>query len=193
MESFLVDLMVVFVSAVFFGIGFRFFKLPSIVGQVLAGFVMGMWGVLGLSSVEAMKFLSTLGVTLLLFLVGLEMNWKDIRHSGKTVFKLFVAQTILLSGVFVIFAIWVLGLSWLPALLLSIALTFSSTIVVVKTLSEGKDIKGFVGKLSLGMLLLQDLLAIVLLALIPGLKEGLSSAVLSILFLKIAIILLVVN
>lgn len=193
MESFLVDLMVVFVSAVFFGIGFRFFKLPSIVGQVLAGFVMGMWGVLGLSSVEAMKFLSTLGVTLLLFLVGLEMNWKEIRHSGKMVFKLFVVQTILLTGVFVAFAIWGLGLSWLPALLLSIALTFSSTIVVVKTLSEGKDIKGFVGKLSLGMLLLQDLLAIVLLALIPGLKEGLNSAVLSILFLKIAIILLVVN
>ncbi|KKT71480.1 MAG: Transporter, CPA2 family [Candidatus Collierbacteria bacterium GW2011_GWB1_44_6] len=77
--------------------------------------------------------------------------------------------------------------------MLSIALTFSSTIVVVKSLSEGKDLSSFVGRLSLGILLLQDLLAIVLLALIPGFKDGLSVSSLEILVAKILLILFVVN
>ncbi len=193
MEIFLVEMMVVFVSAVLFGIAFRFFKLPSLVGQVLAGFVLGLLGVLGKEGIETMKLFSALGVTLLLFLVGLEMNWQDVRHSGKTVFKLFFLQTIFLGAVYLLFATQLLKMDWLAGLLLAIALTFSSTILVVKTLSEGKDLGSFVGKLSLGLLLLQDLMAIVLLALIPGFKNGFSLAILEMLLLKIAIILIVVN
>lgn len=193
MEIFLVEMMVVFVSAVLFGIAFRFFKLPSLVGQVLAGFVLGLLGVLGKEGIETMKLFSTLGVTLLLFLVGLEMNWQDVRHSGKTVFKLFFMQTVFLGAVYLLFATQLLKMEWLAGLLLAIALTFSSTILVVKTLSEGKDLGSFVGKLSLGMLLLQDLMAIVLLALIPGFKNGFSVGTLELLLLKIAIILIVVN
>lgn len=193
MDIFLVDMMVVFVCAVIFGIMFRFFKLPSLVGQVLAGFTIGMWGVLGTQSVEVMKLFSTLGVTLLLFLVGLEMNWQDIRHSGKTVFKLFFTQTVLLASLYLVFSTWVLRLGLIPSVMLAIALTFSSTILVVKTLSEGKDLNSFVGKLSLGMLLLQDLLAIILLALIPSLKDGFDLSTLTTLLLKIGIILLTVN
>lgn len=180
-------------SAVLFGIALRFFKLPSLVGQVLAGFVLGLLGVLGHEGIETMKLFSTLGVTLLLFLVGLEMNWHEVRQSGKTVFKLFLLQTILLVGLYLAFSKIYLGFEWLSALMLSLALTFSSTILVVKSLSEGKDLGSFVGKLSLGILLMQDLLAIVLLALIPGLKDGFELAVLPMLLFKIGIIILVVN
>lgn len=180
-------------SAVLFGIAFRFFKLPSLVGQVLAGFVIGMMGILSLESIEVMKLFSTLGVTLLLFLVGLEMNWQEIRHSGKTVFKLFLIQAFLLVALFGGFSFLVLRLGFLPSLVLAIALTFSSTILVVKQLSEGKDLNSYVGKVSLGVLLLQDLAAIVILALIPGFKTGFSLGGLEILLFKIVLIFLVIN
>lgn len=193
MEIFLVEMMVVFVTAVLFGIGFRFFKLPSLIGQVLAGFVLGSMGILGSDGVEGLKIFSTLGVTLLLFLVGLEMNWHELRHSGKVVIKLFLVQTLLLIGLYLTFSTWILRLEWISALMFALALTFSSTILVVKSLSEGKDLSSFVGKLSLGMLLLQDLLAIVLLAIIPGFKEGFNWGALELLIFKIAILLAVIN
>lgn len=180
-------------SAVLFGIAFRFFKLPSLVGQVLAGFVIGLMGILSTESIEVMKIFSSLGVTLLLFLVGLEMNWQEIRHSGKTVFKLFLGQTSLLVIIFAVFSFFVLRLGFLPSLVLATALTFSSTILVVKQLSEGKDLNSYVGKISLGVLLLQDLLAIVILALIPGFKTGFSLGGLEVLLFKILLIFLVIN
>lgn len=193
MEIFLVEMMVVFVTAVLFGIGFRFFRLPSLIGQVLAGFVLGSMGILGHDGVEGLKIFSTLGVTLLLFLVGLEMNWQELKHSGKVVIKLFLVQTLLLIGLYLTFSSWILHLEWISALMLALALTFSSTILVVKSLSEGKDLGSFVGKLSLGMLLLQDLLAIVLLAIIPGFKNGFNWGALELLIFKIAILLVVIN
>ena len=193
MDIFLVQMMVVFVLAVLFGIGFRFFKLPSLVGQVLAGLVIGMTGILSLESVEMMKLFSTLGVTLLLFLVGLEMNWKEIRLSGKVVIKLFLVQAALLVAIFVGFSLLVLKLSFLPSLIIALALTFSSTILVVKQLSEDKDLNSYVGKISLGVLLLQDLTAIVILALVPGFKGGFSLGSLEILLFKIVLIFLVIN
>lgn len=193
MDIFLVDVMMVFVVAVLFGIGFRFFRLPSLVGQVLAGFMLGTKLVLGADSLEIMKLLSTLGVTLLLFLVGLEMNWSEVKHSVKTVLRLFVGQTVLLVGLYSLFGSFILELSLLPAIILSIALTFSSTILVVKTLSEDKELGSLVGNLSLGLLLLQDLLAMVILALIPGFGAGFGWLSLGTLFFKVAIILLVIN
>ena len=193
MDIFIVELMVVFVAAVVLGMVFRFFKLPSLVGQVVAGFIIGATGIIGHQSVDALKIFSTLGVTLLLFLIGLEMNWQEVKHSAKTVFKLFIIQTILLSVIFWAFSFFILRLNMISSAMLSIALTFSSTIVVVKSLSEGKDLSSFVGRLSLGILLLQDLLAIVLLALIPGFKDGLSVSSLEILVAKILLILFVVN
>ncbi|KKT71481.1 MAG: Periplasmic nitrate reductase NapA [Candidatus Collierbacteria bacterium GW2011_GWB1_44_6] len=72
MDIFIVELMVVFVAAVVLGMVFRFFKLPSLVGQVVAGFIIGATGIIGHQSVDALKIFSTLGVTLLLFLIGLE-------------------------------------------------------------------------------------------------------------------------
>jgi Kef-type K+ transport system membrane component KefB len=193
MDIFLVDMMVVFAAAVLLGIALRFFRLPSLVGQVLAGFVFGSLRVFGAETIEVMRLFSTLGVTLLLFLVGLEMNWQGLRHSGKMVFKLFWLQTTLLTGLYGLFSFWVLGLGVVPSIMLAIALTFSSTILVVKTLSEEKDLGSFVGNISLGMLLLQDLLAIVILTLIPGLKNSYDWTSIGALAWKIGLILLVVN
>jgi len=189
----LVNLMSVFTAAVILGIVFRYMGLPSIVGQVLAGFLFGLSGLVSSQSVDTLRYLGSLGVTLLLFLVGLEMNVREIKNTGKTVIKIFLIQTVLLSFVFLGFSSLLLHLGMLSSLLLAFALTFSSTIVVVKTLSEKKDLGSYSGKISLGILLLQDLVAIFVLVLMPGLGTGLNLSALLGLVVKIAVLFLSIN
>lgn len=193
MDVFLTNLMVVFALAVFLGIIFRLVGLPSLVGQVLAGFLIGLSGMVAHDQMESLGFLGTLGVTLLLFLVGLEMNFSEIKRTGKTVIKIFLLQTGLLSLVLFLLSYFWLGLSTPASVMLSIALSFSSTIVVVKMLSENKDLGSFSGKISMGILLLQDLLAIFVLALLPGLAGEFNVSSLGVLALKLSILFLVIN
>ena len=193
MDVFLVNLMIVFSVAVFFGIIFRYIGLPSVVGQVLAGFVIGLSGLLGSQSIESLRLMGSLGVTLLLFLVGLEMNLREIKNTGWTVIKIFLFQTVLLGLLFFIFSGLLLKLNIVSSLLLATALTFSSTIVVVKILSEKRDLSSFSGKLSLGILLLQDMLAIFVLVLLPGFSHGFDLSALGSLSIKILVLFLTIN
>ena len=189
----MVELVAVFVVAVLVGIVFRYFGLPSIIGHVLAGFLLGLSGIIGSPSMGTLKELGTLGVTLLLFLVGLEMNWHEIRKVGKEAVFLFLGQFVILSLVYSVFGVVAISLSPLVALLFSIALTFSSTIVVVKVLSEKKELSSYSGRLSLGVLLLQDIAAILLLVFLPSIKEGLDVSGLGGLIFKLASLVLGVS
>jgi len=177
--------LVVFVLAVLSGILFRYLGMPSLIGQVTAGLLIGMSGFLGQKDVEVIKMMGNFGITLLLFLVGLEMNWMEIKKVAKSALGIFTGQTLLTMLFFV--ALMRLGLrqEMVTAVLLAVALSFSSTIVVVKILSEKKNLNSFPGKLSLGILLLQDMLAVVLLAVLPGFKNGVDWMMFGELILKI--------
>lgn len=193
MDIFIVELVGVFVVAVLVGIVFRYFGLPSIVGHVLSGFLIGLFGLISSPSVEVMEILGTLGVTLLLFLVGLEMDWKEIQKVGKEAIWLFIGQALFLILVYSSFGYFALGMSIFPATLLAVALTFSSTIVVVKVLSEKKELASFSGRLSLGILLLQDILAIGLLVFLPSLGKGMALGDFGWLVVKLLVLILSVN
>jgi Kef-type K+ transport system membrane component KefB len=193
MDLFIIELVAVFVIAVLVGIVFRFFGLPSIIGHVLSGFILGMSCLISVPSVEVLRGLASLGVTLLLFLVGLEMNWNHIRKVGKEAIWLFLGQTILLVAVYLLFGLLAVGFSSLAAILFSVAMTFSSTIVVVKVLSEKKELSSYSGRLSLGVLLLQDILAIGLLILLPSMGKGIDATIIGFLLIKLLVLILAVN
>ncbi len=189
----MIEIVAVFVVAVLVGILFRYFGLPSIIGHVLAGFGLGFSGLISVSGASTMESLGSIGVTLLLFLVGLELDWNEIKKVGKEALLIFFGQTILLVGVYVFFGLFALRFSAMAAVLFAIAMTFSSTIVVVKVLSEKKEINDYSGRLSLGILLLQDLLAIALLVFIPSVQSGFVISDLGILMAKLLVIILLVN
>ncbi len=193
MEEFLGGQLAVFVLAVISGVLFRYLGLPSLIGQVGAGLLVGASGLLGQGDVETLKTMGSLGITLLLFLVGLEMNWKELRKVGKNALLIFLGQTVLTIVLFGGISAIGLRLDTLQSVLLAIAFTFSSTIVVVKMLSEKKNLNSFSGKLSLGILLLQDMLAIFLLALLPGFRDGVDLNVLWRLGLQMLGLFFVVN
>ena len=193
MEMFFIELIAVFVIAVLVGIVFRYFGLPSIIGHVLSGFVIGLSGLISSPSVDALEYLGVVGVTLLLFLVGLEMNWKEIRKVGKEAVLLFLGQTFLLVVVYVVFGLFAIGFTPLAAVLFAVAMTFSSTIVVVKVLSEKKELNSYSGRLSLGILLLQDVLAIGLLVFLPSVGQGINAYGFGVLMIKLILLVLAVN
>lgn len=193
MDLFIVELVAVFVIAVLVGIVFRYFGLPSIIGHVLSGLVIGLSGLISSPSVSVLHTLGTLGVTLLLFLVGLEMNWSEIRKVGKEAVFMFLGQTVLLAAVYIVFGLFAVGFSPIAAVLFAIAMTFSSTIVVVKVLSEKRELNNYSGRLTLGILLLQDVLAICLLVFLPSVGQGISIAGIGLLISKLFALVMIVN
>ncbi|OGM05712.1 hypothetical protein A2125_00465 [Candidatus Woesebacteria bacterium GWB1_43_5] len=147
----------------------RFFKQPTIVGYIFAGFLLATLGI-G-RNIEVFSGLGQVGVALLLFLVGVEMNLKELPSIGRVALFAGGGQMLFTSLTGFILAL-VLGFSPLVAIYIAIALTFSSTIVIIKLLSEKKDLQSLYGRISLGVLLAQDLIAVVIIMFLAGLRRS---------------------
>lgn len=176
----------VFGSAVCAGLVARALRQPAFLGHVLVGLAVGYWGFMRGDEVNRLlEVLSSAGVMLLLFLVGLEMNVGEVKKMGGRAILTGLGQIIITTIVFFVFLIN-FGLSLRSSFFLGAALAFSSTIIVVKLLSEKHDLMSLSGKMAVALLLIQDLAAIVLLIVFGG---GLSDG----LFLLLAKILLLVG
>lgn len=148
----------------------RLFKQPLIPAYILTGVVLGP-AVLGLATnMEVIRFFSEVGIAFLLFVVGLELNFKKLKTIG-------LAATI--GGSLQIFLVFlagfivsvILGFYYLEAVYIALIIAFSSTLVVVKLLSDEKEIDTLHGKIIIGILLVQDVAAILALPLLSSLNN----------------------
>jgi len=171
-----------------FGITARFFKQPLLIGYLLAGIFLGTSGVI--SDTHMISSLGQIGVTLLLFLLGLEMNLTELPSLGKVALLTGIGQ-ITFTSTIGFFLARLLGFGVLPSIYVAIALTFSSTIIMVKLLSEKKDLSSLYGKIAVGFLLVQDFVAIAILVFLSGVGEGGIGAV-QYIFIAIKLIILFV-
>ncbi len=172
MEAFFGGQLIVFVFAILVGIIFRYFGLPSLIGQVVTGLFVGATGLMNTYDLDLFKNLSSFGIAMLLFLVGLEMNLSELKKIGGLALKFFLIQT---TGILLLFyglLVLVFKMEGSAAWLMALALSFSSTIVVVKVLSEKKNLNSLAGKVGVAVLLLQDIVAMLMLSLIPNIKTG---------------------
>lgn len=156
------------IAASFFGLLARFLRQPLLIGYLFAGLVLGAFGYL--ADIELLKGLGQLGITLLLFLVGIEMNLKELPTIGRVALATGMGQIsfTLLVGYFLAV---LLGFGPVAALYIAIALTFSSTIIIVKLLSEKRDLTSLYGKIAVGFLLVQDFVAVLLLVFLSGFSQ----------------------
>ncbi len=145
----------------------HFLKQPSIIAYIITGLLIGPFAVYRLHSGDILYGLSEVGITLLLFMVGLDLDISQLKKIGKTAIIAGLGQ-IVFTGAIGFGIATLLGFSWLPALYISLALTFSSTIIVVKLLSEKKDMQSLYGKLAVGIFLVQDIAAMIILILLAG-------------------------
>lgn len=143
----------------------RLLKQPLVVGYILSGIIAGPYVLNLITDTEYVELFSKLGIAILLFIVGLNLKPDVIRDVGKVALFTGLGQIIITSAVG--FGIMLLlGFSYIPALYGAIALTFSSTIIILKLLGDKGDLKKLYGKISVGFLLVQDVVATIILLLI---------------------------
>jgi len=144
----------------------RAMRQPLIVGHIITGFLVGKFALGVFQNMETIELFSELGISFLLFSVGLTLNPKALRDYGKVSIFTGFGQVILTGGIGVLICV-LLGFSWITSLYVGIALAFSSTVIALKLLSDKGDLDKLYVKLSIGSLLLQDMIAIILLFVIP--------------------------
>lgn len=159
------------VVAFLLGLLAKSIRQPLLIAYIMAGFFLGPSFFGFVADRELIGLFSTIGVAFLLFAVGLEMNISKLKEIGVQSFIIGVLQ----MGATFTFGYLIanlLGFSALPSLYIGVGLAFSSTIVVVKLLSEKRTLSSFYGRVVLGVLLTQDIVALLILVLLAGLGQG---------------------
>lgn len=148
----------------------RYLKQPLVIGYILTGIIVGPYFLDILTSIETVKLFSELGIAALLFIVGLGLSPKILKELGKVSAITGVGQVLFTSFFGFIISI-LLGFSPIQAFYISVALTFSSTIIILKLLSDRGDVGKLYGKIAIGFLLVQDLIATIVLISISGITN----------------------
>lgn len=167
MEKIFFDLTVIVCITAILSILFRLLKQPEILAYILTGMLIVPFHLFQSENESLLVGLSQVGVTLLLFMVGLEIRISELLSLGKKIILVALSQiSITYSLVFLLSKL--LGFNSISSLYLAVALTFSSTIVVVKLLSDQRELHSIHAKFSLGILLAQDFFAILFLMFLSG-------------------------
>jgi len=171
MESIFFEIALVIIIAAVLSIIFRYLKQPTILAYILTGIILGPLGLFHLKNPESLQTLGEMGITLLLFMLGLELKLHELKSIGKTAAIAGTLQMIITGSIGYLASMF-LGYSPTVGLILAVSLSFSSTIVIVKLLSDKKDLASLHGKLAIGILLMQDFFAILALILINSFHLG---------------------
>ena len=176
MATGIVALAFVIAIAAFFAIIAKMLRQPILLAYLATGAVVGYFGILNFAGEGIFGTLSELGIMFLLFLVGLEINYTSLRLVGRAALAIGILQVTCTSFFGFLIGYFLFGFGVVASLYIAIALTFSSTIIVVKLISDKKDMGSLYAKIAVGMLLVQDFVAILLLILLPGIASAESLA-----------------
>lgn len=165
------DLLIILASSLVVIALFRRLRLPPVLGYLCVGLMVGPSALNWIGSSEALPHLAELGVVFLLFTLGLEFSLPRMLALRRTVFGLGSAQVALCGGLLG-GALYLFGLPPASAILLGIGLALSSTAIVGKELSSLGEVFSPHGQNAIGVLIFQDLVAVLLLTLIPTIAGG---------------------
>ncbi|MCX2498956.1 glutathione-regulated potassium-efflux system protein KefB [Plesiomonas shigelloides] len=147
--------------------------IGAVLGYLLAGMAIGPWGLRLINDVEAVLHFSELGVVLLLFIIGLELNPGKLWQMRRPIFGLGALQVLLTAGLLMALLL-LLGFSWQSALISGLGLAMSSTAMGLQLMREYGMTRNDGGQSGFAILLFQDMAVVPVLALIPMLAVGAS-------------------
>jgi len=165
-HQFLLDLLILLALALFSGLLFTRLRLSPIVGYLASGIIAGPFGLHLIQNVHEVESISEFGVILLLFTIGLEFSISRLLRLKHLILGGGLAQMLLSGAVFIGLAT-LFGLDIKAAVPLAMALALSSTAIVLKLLSERGEMDSAHGRMSLGILLAQDLAVVFFLVALP--------------------------
>mgnify|MGYP006096414769 CR=1 FL=1 len=180
-DTFVTDLAIIMILAGIVTLAFFKIRQPLIIGYLFAGMLIGplspLWtsflsengsstsaGTIGLlSDISALNLFAEIGVILLLFVIGIEFPFAKIRSIGKVAIGVGTLGLFMTLGI-VFFVCTSMGLAFMDSLFLAAALSISSTAIIVKVLEESGKIKKESSILVLGILIVEDVIAVILIA-----------------------------
>lgn len=166
-DSLILTLVGGFVLAFVFGMLAHRLKLSPLVGYLVAGVIVGPYTGGFVADTELAPQLAEIGVILLMFGVGLHFSPKDLMQVRKVAIPGALVQigvaTVLGWGL----GRFVLGLGDVEALLMGFALSVASTVVLLRALEERKQVKGEIGRIAVGWLIVEDLVIVIALVMLP--------------------------
>jgi Kef-type K+ transport system membrane component KefB len=169
------DIALAIVFAAILGHVARVVRQPLILGYIAGGVLLGPHMGFGLiTSNENIELISEIGLILLLFIIGLEIDLRELRRLGRSMLALGVCQFVINGLLALAFFAWLgygLGEERFDLLYLAVVISLSSTLIVVKLLRDKFELKVLTGRLTLGVLVVQDIWAILFMAIQPNLAN----------------------
>ena len=162
---------IILALAALFGLIGKVLKQPLIVMFIALGVAMGPAVLDIVKSKDNIHLLAEIGISVLLFIVGLKLDLRIIKSVGKTALLTGMGQ-VLFTFFFGYFIGLALGFSSLHSFYIAIALTFSSTIIIVKLLSDKKEIDSLHGQIAIGFLIVQDIIVIIMMIILSAIQKG---------------------
>lgn len=161
---------ILILAAVFSLLVFRL-RQPLILGYIITGIIAGPSVLALANNIQIFEVMSQIGVAFLLFTVGLGLNWRSFKDVGGISLATGVGQVLFTSIVGMLIGL-LLGFDLVTSVYLSVAFAFSSTIIIVKMLMDKEDIDTLYGRISIGFLLVQDFIAMLILLGLAAVTSG---------------------
>ncbi len=167
-------ILILLAAAVFVVALFRRLNLSPVLGYLAAGAIIGPSGLAIVKDVHGTATIAEFGVVFLLFVIGLELSFERLKAMRSHVFGLGSLQVLITASVIGLLCFW-MGLGIEAAIIIGFGLAFSSTALVLQVVKETGEKSSQVGRLSLAILILQDLAVLPLLVLVPLLADETTS------------------
>lgn len=170
-QDIFLELSIVLVVVAIISVIMRLFKQPLILGYILTGILVGPLALDVIHSKEAFEGFSEIGIALLLFIIGLGMNAGVVKSLGKVSIVTASAIFTVVGGLGVV-AAYLMGFDLMTALVIGVALFFSSTIVILKVLSDKREISRLHGQVAIGVILVDDIVATLAIVAVAAASNG---------------------
>lgn len=146
-------------------------RQPVLIAYIVVGILAGPTGLGLVTAHDQIDLLAQMGVAVLLFLVGLRLDLQHVRHIGPVALATGLGQ--LAFTIVIGFALLlIMDRDWLTALYVAVALTFSSTIIIVKLLSDKRELDSLHGRIAVGFLIVQDIAVVLAMMVMSALRTG---------------------
>lgn len=165
------ELTVVIVVAVAVSLIMRMLKQPLMIGHIITGILVGPAVFNLVTSTETIEIFAEFGIALLLFIMGLGLNLHVIKDIGKVAFAASIAQVLFVGGTAYAAAVMA-GYTPVVSMYIAIALSLSSTIIVIKLISDKKESGRLYAKVAVGFLIIQDFLVTLAVLLVSASSSG---------------------
>ena len=166
MENALLILIITISISTVLNVFLKKFDMPTVIGYVLAGFAISSIFHFAEDSKEFLSHLAEFGIVFLMFTIGLEFSVNHLKRMKKEVFVYGTLQVVLSASLFTVMGLFIFDLETKSAIVVGAALALSSTAIVLKILNENNEIHSGYGRVTLGILLFQDLAVIPILLMV---------------------------